>query len=123
MAAPLPPKLAHLLQSYEQSEIAAAIRAEIEAFSQAPPPDSGVTDDLPDVAEETSALRSRQRASYTTQFRILSGRAFKNLYRNPALLAAHYASSIGIAREFVNGLRLITHFLTPVFSNMRFPFP
>ncbi|KDQ08706.1 hypothetical protein BOTBODRAFT_37700 [Botryobasidium botryosum FD-172 SS1] len=95
--APLAPKLAYLVDSYAQSEIAAAIKAEVEAFSRTPPAANGVTDDLPDVVEETSSLRSRQRASYTTQFRILSGRAFKNLYRNPALLTAHYASSIAIA--------------------------
>jgi len=46
---------------------------------------------------ETTLLRGRKRASWTTQFRILSGRAFKNLYRDPALLAAHYIGSIGLA--------------------------
>jgi hypothetical protein len=54
---------------------------------------------LPDVAVETSLLRGRKRASFGTQFRILSGRAFKNLYRDPALLMAHYLSSIGLACE------------------------
>jgi len=42
-------------------------------------------------------LRGRKRASWGTQFRILSGRAFKNLYRDPALLAAHYISSVALA--------------------------
>jgi hypothetical protein len=51
-----------------------------------------------DVAE-VSELRGRKRASWSTQFRILSGRAFKNLYRDPALLAAHYLSSIALACE------------------------
>jgi len=41
----------------------------------------------------------RQRATWLTQFRILSGRAFKNLYRDPALLATHYISAIIIAGE------------------------
>lgn len=52
------------------------------------------------MAIETALLRGRKRASYATQFRILSGRAFKNLYRDPALLAAHYLSSVGLACEF-----------------------
>jgi len=46
---------------------------------------------------ETTLLRGRKRASYGTQFRILSGRAFKNLYRDPALLMAHYLSAIALA--------------------------
>ncbi|KAI0783919.1 hypothetical protein BC629DRAFT_1582504 [Irpex lacteus] len=51
---------------------------------------------LPDVALENSLTRGR-RGELGTQFTILSGRAFKNLYRNPALLAAHYISAIGVA--------------------------
>ncbi|KAL0953121.1 hypothetical protein HGRIS_004390 [Hohenbuehelia grisea] len=58
---------------------------------------NSVSTELPDVAVETSLLRGRKRASWATQFRILSGRAFKNLYRDPALLAAHYLSAIGLA--------------------------
>ncbi|KAI6148278.1 hypothetical protein EDD17DRAFT_1889696 [Pisolithus thermaeus] len=53
--------------------------------------------EMRDVAAETNMLRGRQRASWGTQFRILSGRAFKNLYRDPALLTAHYASSVALA--------------------------
>jgi len=36
-------------------------------------------------------------ARWATQFRILRGRAFKNIYQDPALLAAHYLSSIALA--------------------------
>ncbi|CAE6514971.1 unnamed protein product [Rhizoctonia solani] len=80
----LPPKLAALVQSYSDSEIASGIMAQIlqlRAASGAVLPESG----------------GRVRASWMTQFRILSGRAFKNLYRDPALLAAHYLSSVGVA--------------------------
>lgn len=38
-----------------------------------------------------------KRASRWTQFTILSGRAFKNLYRNPMLMLSHYAISIAVA--------------------------
>ena len=54
----------------------------------------------PDVALENSLTKGRKRATWGTQFRILSGRAFKNLYRDPALLAAHYNSSIVVACEY-----------------------
>lgn len=47
--------------------------------------------------ENDAEIRGYQRASWWTQFRILSGRAFKNLYRNPILLLTHYAVSIVLA--------------------------
>ena len=47
--------------------------------------------EMRDVAAETGMLREPQRAGWGTQFRILSGRAFKNLYHDPALLMAHYS--------------------------------
>ncbi|KAJ7853939.1 hypothetical protein B0H14DRAFT_3652718 [Mycena olivaceomarginata] len=54
---------------------------------------------LPDVAAEMSLLRGRKRAGFGIQFRFLSGQAFKNPYREQALLMAHYLS-IGLAYEF-----------------------
>jgi ABC-type multidrug transport system permease subunit len=44
-----------------------------------------------------TGLRSGTRASWWSQFQILSGRTFKNLYRNPLLLQAHYITAIGAA--------------------------
>lgn len=105
--APITPKLASLVQSYADSMIASDIKAEgEEAMRQASQATAHVTASrqLPDVAEETSLLRGRKRASWGTQFRILSGRAFKNLYRDPALLAAHYLSSIALAGEYSHGV-------------------
>lgn len=85
-----PVPLTRLAQAYAESDIAKAIRADIDA--------SHVTNDqLRDVAEESTMLRGRKRATRMTQFRILSGRAFKNLYRDPALLTSHYIGSIVIA--------------------------
>ncbi|KAF8577787.1 hypothetical protein K439DRAFT_1655013 [Ramaria rubella] len=97
---PLSPQLTALVNAYASSEIASSIRADInDLVDSADPPTSGLRDSeqLPDVVEESALLRGHHRASYYTQFRILSGRAFKNLYRDPALLAAHYLSSIAIA--------------------------
>jgi hypothetical protein len=86
-----PVPLTRLAQAYAESDIAKAIRADIIASHV-------MNDQLRDVAEESTMLRGRKRATQMTQFRILSGRAFKNLYRDPALLTSHYIGSIIIAR-------------------------
>jgi len=120
----LPEKLAELVIAYENSSTARRIQAEFEAVrsanSTAPVPASGDshtpgegsapsngtisdngervgTAEMRDVVGETGLLRGRRSASWATQFRILSGRAFKNLYRDPALLTAHYLGSIALA--------------------------
>lgn len=87
--ASLSPELTILVDKYAKSNIADSLSREIEGLinniGNAP------------MGATLNPLRGRQRASWITQFRILSGRAFKNLYRDPALLAAHYASSIIMA--------------------------
>ena len=98
----VPHKLQELINSYKDSEIHQQLVAEIDdaaASSEAQANGNGTTE-LPDVAVESNITRGRKRASYGTQFRILSGRAFKNLYRDPALLFAHYIASIGVARTY-----------------------
>lgn len=103
--APIAPKLAALVDAYAQSAIAADIKSQIEQMQRATQygataaNGTGSEIELPDIAAETTLLRGRKRASWGTQFRILSGRAFKNLYRDPALLTAHYTSSIVLACE------------------------
>jgi ABC-type multidrug transport system ATPase subunit len=99
------PALMTLVDAYATSDIATGIKADGEKLRrEVVRTDNGdaatggaVSNELPDVVLETSILRGRKRASWGTQFRILSGRAFKNLYRDPALLAAHYLSAIGLA--------------------------
>lgn len=120
----LPEKLVELVAAYENSSTAHRMQAEFEAVrstnSSALPlvnsstpgelsaPSNGTIGDngervgmieMRDVVGETGLLRGRRGASWATQFRILSGRAFKNLYRDPALLAAHYFGSIALACE------------------------
>ncbi|KAG9314939.1 hypothetical protein JVU11DRAFT_4047 [Chiua virens] len=112
-------KLAELVTGYEKSSTARRMEAEFEAArsvnSSALPsgiageisaPSNGTISDngervgmmeMRDVVGETGLLRGRRSASWGTQFRILSGRAFKNLYRDPALLTAHYLGSIALA--------------------------
>ncbi|CAO1631682.1 unnamed protein product [Parajaminaea phylloscopi] len=100
---PLPPKLVALVEAYSSSSIAAGIRGEIDAQTEAPRRDQragrsngsgGRPSDLADVEEADKVLRTHQKASLFTQLRILSGRSFKNLYRNPQLMLAHYALSL-----------------------------
>jgi len=100
---PLSPRVAALVSSYSSSDVAQSVQAEITLAQNGsaatangallgPGQDySGVDDD--------GVLKGRRRATWGTQFRILSGRAFKNLYRDPALLATHYVAAIAIARK------------------------
>jgi hypothetical protein len=94
----LTPQVAALVDSYATSDIAAGIRADIRAVAQPAQSPEG-SDELPDVVVESTLLRGRKRATWATQFRILSGRAFKNMYRDPALLTFQYSASIAAARE------------------------
>ena len=66
------------------------------------PETNGSQGEMRDVAVETTLLRGRKRATWGTQFRILSGRAFKNLYRDPALLASHCILAIITACTFLS---------------------
>jgi len=99
---PLTPQLTTLVEAYANSDIAEEIKNETEevrASAHSGANGNGTEGgETRDVVVESSLLRGRKRASWGTQFRILSGRAFKNLYRDPALLAAHYISSIALAR-------------------------
>jgi hypothetical protein len=93
------------VQAYSDSDVAASVLGEVarlRATGGAVLPESG----------------GRVRASWMTQFRILSGRAFKNLYRDPALLAAHYLSSVGVAREFLFVTRLTPRTKPDHFSDL-----
>ena len=91
------PHVAGLVDAYAASEIATAIQAEIRSVAQ--PTQGRERSELPDVMVESELLRGRKRATWATQFSILSGRAFKNMYRDPALLTFQYSASIAAARE------------------------
>ncbi|KAJ3075249.1 hypothetical protein HK102_005651, partial [Quaeritorhiza haematococci] len=59
---------------------------------------SSPTHDAHDVSSAwLSVNKHHHRATWWTQFKILSGRTFKNLYRNPNLLRTHYAISLVVA--------------------------
>ncbi|KAJ3983171.1 hypothetical protein F5890DRAFT_1524940 [Lentinula detonsa] len=100
-------KLKYLVEEYKRSDVAKDIREDRESVRNGAVAEiengsyenhgNAFEGQLPDVAIETTLLRGRKRASWGTQFRILSGRAFKNLYRDPALLMAHYLSAVLLA--------------------------
>jgi hypothetical protein len=99
----LMPHVAALVDSYATSDIAVAVRADIHSVAHPRQGPDG-SDELPDVTVESTLLRGRKRATWSTQFRILSGRAFKNMYRDPALLTFQYSASIAAARESTSPL-------------------
>lgn len=92
----LTPRVSALVDAYAASDIAADIHADICDIAQPGQGPEG-SEELPDVVVESTLLRGRKRATWTTQFRILSGRAFKNMYRDPALLTFQYSASIAAA--------------------------
>ena len=111
-SAPLSDELKRLIEGYERSSTSAHIRQEIsQALSTHYPRQEdesaqerfsvigGVNRE--NVTEWTrsflSYFRSSSKASWMTQFTILSGRTFKNLIRNPDLLLTHYLISVLVA--------------------------
>lgn len=83
----LSPRLSELVQAFEQSEVAKKI-AQDASQAAADGSGDGDSEENPDMP-----LQGYKRATLWTQFRILSSRAFKNLYRNPMLMLSHYALS------------------------------
>lgn len=92
-ASVLPPKLASLVQAYAISDVAAETKEEIKQATVHATANGHV-----DGA--AVVLRAYKRAGWLTQFQILSGRSFKNLYRNPMLMLSHYAVSVIVAGAF-----------------------
>ncbi|BGP38555.1 FAD-dependent urate hydroxylase [Rhodotorula kratochvilovae] len=87
VSAPLPAHLARLVESFAASGPAQRTQREILAAKQA-----SASGGRGALAEES--LRSYSRAGWRSQFCILSGRAFKNLYRDPMLMLSHYAVAV-----------------------------
>lgn len=76
----IPEKLASLVLACRASDDSKIVEAEISRIQSGQTP-AGALADGRDVGEETELLRGYKKASYWTQFKLLSGRAFKNLYR------------------------------------------
>lgn len=57
-------------------------------------------------------VHTHERPGWFMQFRILADRTFKNLYRNPMLMFAHYTIAVVLACKYSYALITITPLLT-----------
>lgn len=56
---------------------------------------------IPLAPNNIKVVSSHERPRWFTQFRILADRTFKNLYRNPMLMFAHYTIAVVLACKFI----------------------
>ncbi|KAI7848198.1 ABC-2 type transporter [Circinella umbellata] len=89
------PHLKRLVESYDKSVVAVSVRDEVERILAA-------AQGTPEAIEEGSAppikpVNTHERPGWISQFRILADRTFKNLYRNPMLMFAHYTIAVVLA--------------------------
>ncbi|KAI5821298.1 hypothetical protein BZA77DRAFT_238132 [Pyronema omphalodes] len=83
-----------LIDAYRVSPIAKEIDEEISSFSSPPNGSSSMANGSTGLSADGKGF---QRLGWLGQFTILSQRTWKNLYRNPMLMLAHYAISIILA--------------------------
>ncbi|GAA5829442.1 hypothetical protein JCM11251_005053 [Rhodosporidiobolus azoricus] len=98
----LPAELARLVDRFSTSDVYRQTRDEIAQAKSA-----ALSNGL--AADQAIVLRNYKRASWWSQFKILSGRSFKNLYRDPMLMLSHYAVAViaaGICAFLFHGLTL-----------------
>jgi ABC-type multidrug transport system ATPase subunit len=87
----LPSHLRQLVEYYQHSIIANALRENIQtAITQAQGDDG-------DDSISTKSIVVHKRPGPFAQFQILADRTFKNLYRNPMLMFSHYAMAVILA--------------------------
>ncbi|KAJ8295972.1 ABC transporter G family member [Rhodotorula toruloides] len=102
-----PPHIARLVDAYSSSDVARSTRDEIAAAKRDAA--RGAGGGTADGANGAMILRNYKRAGWWSQFTILSGRSFKNLYRDPMLMLSHYAVAViaaGICAFLFRGLTL-----------------
>ncbi|KAI2604129.1 uncharacterized protein GGS25DRAFT_449216 [Hypoxylon fragiforme] len=88
-----------LVRTYAESDISGNIHDEIQQAiigARHANGHNGNAADSPN-GNESAIGRGYARVGYLTQFVILSGRTWKNLYRNPLLMLTHYAIAIVLA--------------------------
>lgn len=90
VSAKMAPQLSRLVEAFANSQIAFDLAEDLIATSTSAQANGQLT-------SEPIVLSHIARASWWTQFTILSGRAFKNLYRNPMLMLGHYVVSALLA--------------------------
>ena len=97
-ASGLGPDLDGLVANYASSDVAKSIRDDVAtAVSTAATANGAPIGGAGADGIKLGTLRTYRRISLLRQFLILSGRTWKNLYRNPMLMLAHYAIAILVA--------------------------
>ncbi|MCJ1380399.1 hypothetical protein MMC17_003502 [Xylographa soralifera] len=86
-----------LISNFAASEVAASTREEIQAAIDSATSANGHANGQPNGAAKAGTMRSYKRIGLLRQFTILSLRTWRNLYRNPLLMLAHYAIAILVA--------------------------
>lgn len=87
-----------LINAYSMSICHADIHADIlRMISQVSDNSNSDTEDAEGVYPAISPMKGFKRVGWVGQFSILSGRTWKNLYRNPMLMLTHYAIAIVLA--------------------------
>ncbi|KAJ9115056.1 hypothetical protein QFC22_005384 [Naganishia vaughanmartiniae] len=88
----VPERLEDLVNGFRESDQAKITEAEIHRIHNG----EGLHG-VRAISTDATRLGGYKKASWWTQFKLLSGRAFKNLYRNPLLMASHYVVAIVVA--------------------------
>lgn len=93
----LTPHLKQLAQAYNDSSMAAELREEIAQSIHETNNNSSGSSSSAISSRDTAIISTHKKPTFITQFRILSDRTFKNLYRNPMLMFAHYGIAVVLA--------------------------
>ena len=86
-----------LISNFTASEVATSTREEIQAAVDSATSANGHANGQPNGAAKVGTMKSYRRIGLLRQFMILSLRTWRNLYRNPLLMLAHYAIAILVA--------------------------
>lgn len=86
-----------LITNFEASDLAASTREEIKTAVENATGANGAANGQPNGAAKPGTMKGYKRIGWFRQFAILSVRTWRNLYRNPMLMLAHYAIAILVA--------------------------
>lgn len=86
-----------LISNFAASDLAASTREEIKTAVESSMSANGVANGQPNGAAKPGTMKGYRRIGWLRQFAILSIRTWRNLYRNPMLMLAHYAIAILVA--------------------------
>jgi ABC-type multidrug transport system ATPase subunit len=93
-----------LIKAYDVSILHENIHADI-VTAVANASGSGPDSDDSEALQPISPMKGFKKVGWIGQFSILSGRTWKNLYRNPMLMLTHYAIAIVLAGKKLNSLQ------------------